>query len=299
MYHIAKLFRSRSGIIAVVAVVVFCTNLAGQDLTLDEPETIAVAKTIGVYGFPTAWDGTQFITVSNGLDSTVIHGVPVWSWHPWLQHYIAFVALQIDNNIGMLRLPFALFGAATVGLLYIVSKTLYKKESVSLLLSLQLIFLLPFFLYVRQVRYYSLSAFFSLLLFWLFYIYMSAFFRKKHFYFLCVGSLLLFVSNYVVWASSIGVFFLGALKKRDKKMLLLLFLHLCVGAAWFLLLRPAGGNSLHFYKDPFHVVIFLRQYVSYINGYIFPIIFLPFALYFLYHMLNFLHVLLKISHFIS
>lgn len=280
---------------AAFAALIFCTNLGGQDLTLDEPETLAVAKTIGIHGFPSAWDGKQFITVSNGLDSTSINGTPVWSWHPWLQHYIAFAGMQISNSTGVLRFPFALFGVATVVLLYIVARMLYKNEWIAVLLSLQLIFLLPFFLYVRQIRYYSLSAFFSLLLFWLFYVYMASSFKKKHWYLLCVGSFLLFFSNYVVWASSILLFFMGALEKRDRKMLLQLVLYICFGVLWFLFLKPAGGNSLYFYKDPLHVFIFLRQYLSYINGYTFPIVLLPFVFYLVFRSKRYGLVVLWIS----
>src|SRR5260221_2129676 len=152
-------------LIIFLASIIFLTNLGAQGYSFDEPETVTIAKSILKFGYPSAWDGTQ-VNSQGGLDFTIINGMYFWTWHPWMQFYlVAPFYLFFGNSATWLRVPFALFGVATVVIFYQLAMIIFIKIWLAFILSIQLIFLLPFFLYVRQIRYYSPSAFFSIILF--------------------------------------------------------------------------------------------------------------------------------------
>src|SRR6266699_937646 len=110
-------------LIILLALLVMLTNLGGQGYSLDEPETVIVGRTILHFGYPSGWDGKQFMSGANGADFTVIHGMYFWTWHPWLQFYlVAPFYFFFGNSIAMLRFPFALLGVITVAVFYFVAK---------------------------------------------------------------------------------------------------------------------------------------------------------------------------------
>src|SRR6266480_186449 len=107
-------------LIILLASIVILTNLGGQGYSLNEPQTVAVARTILKFGYPSAWDGKVNLTGASNRDYTVINGMYFWTWHPWLQFYlVAPFYFFFGGSVAMLRFPFALLGVLTVAAFYL------------------------------------------------------------------------------------------------------------------------------------------------------------------------------------
>lgn len=265
-------------LIAIIAGIIFLTNLGGQYYSLDEPETVILGRTILKQGLPLAWDGQNFVSGTNGLDSSFIFGKYIWKWHPWFQHYLAAASIFIfGDSVGGSRFLFALFGVGSVLVIYKIAELIFQNKSVAFLVSLQLIFLLPFFLYVRQVRYYAPAAFFSLVILFLLLIYLKRNWNLKEKIFMGLSTFFLFMSNYVLWFSTIliiiPIFFL--FKKRDKKIFAVLIAEIIFAVAWFVVFKPYGGNVMVSNSIHGSLINNFKTYISYINGFIFPLLLIP------------------------
>ena len=260
-------------LITLISSFIFFTNLGGQDYSLDEPETLTVVKSINIYGYPSAWDGKNITITANGKDFTLIKEIYVWTWHPWLQHYIAYFGQSIfGDTAGDIRTLFALFGVLTVVFIYFFSNYLFKNKLVASLVSIHLVFLLPFFLYVRQIRYYSLTAFFSLIyLFLLFKLFKSEW-NKKLTLTLILVNFFLFMSNYLSWAGSFLCFFIIAVYKKNKQAILYSCVFIFFALGWLYFFKPIGGNIFMFFSDK--NLTYILKNLSYLNNYIFSLIFL-------------------------
>jgi Dolichyl-phosphate-mannose-protein mannosyltransferase len=257
---------------------IYCTNLGGQYFTNDEPETVMFGNTILKSGLPLAWDGHFFHSGSNGLDFRIIDGYYLWSYHPWLQFYLAALGLLLGSSPADVRLPFALFGVATVLIIYFISREIFKNRFVSLLVCLQLIFLMPFFLFMRQVRYYSPDVFFYVVLLWLIIRLQKKLWNKKEYYFFAAAGLLLFLSDYVTWVSFL-LFIIGYLlwkRLMDKKLIGIILLQILFAGIWYLMLQPYHGQLL-IKQGENNLFLHAVQYLSYINSFLFPFILLPFV----------------------
>src|SRR5258708_21493941 len=129
--HKISILKQNYVIVLILIIFSFCffaINLWGQGYTLDEPDTVGIAKTILTFGYPSPGDGRN-IFAGTPNEYKEIQGLFFWTWHPWLQFYlIAPMYAFFGINIGMLRLPFVVLGALTVGMLYIVSKDLFKNK---------------------------------------------------------------------------------------------------------------------------------------------------------------------------
>ena len=259
-------------LVFVLSTIILLTNLNGQDFSLDEPDTVAVARTIGEFGYPSAWDGRALIDVEGNF--TQIGNRYVWTWHPWLQHYLAYFGLHVFGKApGDIRLIFAFFGVMTVLMTYHIAHALFKSRLVALLVSVQLIFCLPFFLYIRQIRYYSPSAFFSVVTFYFF----VKIDRQKNLSIkekvgFLLSYILLFLSNYIIWVSS-AVLIAGKLVlSRQWKLLGAVFaISICAGI-WFFIFRPYSGNAGLFVVQPIEVYHRVITYLHYINNVVLPAI---------------------------
>ncbi|HXT85377.1 MAG TPA: glycosyltransferase family 39 protein [Verrucomicrobiae bacterium] len=250
----------------------FSWNLSGQGYTLDEPATIGVAKTVLHFGYPSPGDGKNDYG-NLTWEYKEFQGRYFWTWHPWLPFYfIAPMYALFGNSIAMLRLPFVLFGALTVGAIYFISNEFFKNKLVSILISLQLTFLLTFFLYVRQAHYYSPAAFFSLILLWLYWKSMQTSLNKKLVSLIFIVGFLLFQTNYLVWLSDMAILFILTCWKRKPSYYILLALSGIYGFLWFLVLQPYNGNTLSAYAGRTNLLLTIFHNISYLNNYVFPLI---------------------------
>ncbi len=148
------------GVILIIACIMLLTNLGNQYLWQDEAETALVAKTILVHGLPMTVEGKNFISQVLIPDSL---GAKVWKDTPWFPCYLlaGFFGL-FGVGTFMARLPFALFGVATIALAYWAAYTFWKTRRSAVFAAAALLMNVWFLVLCRQCRYYAPDMFFSL-----------------------------------------------------------------------------------------------------------------------------------------
>jgi hypothetical protein len=266
-------------ILLILSALIFFTNLDGQGYSLDEPETVALSRSIFVHGFPSPWDGKNLVSTNNGKDIISLNGNYFWQWQPWMQHYLVFFGIKIlGDNIFAQRFFFVLFGIGTIFLTYLASKELFKNKYVPLIISIHLILLLPFFLYVRSARYYSPSIFFSFLNFYLLILNNKGKWNKKRSMYFFFSNSLLFFSNYIVWLTTSIFILFSYFFKKNKSIMLVLITQIFIAAAWFIIFKPYAGNALVFNQLSNFPANILKN-ISYINTFIFPVVLVPFMFF--------------------
>jgi uncharacterized membrane protein len=127
----------------------------------DEAGTAQIGINTMEYGVPKVWDGKNMMATSDGNS---FNGNLTVTSHGWLQYYIAGISIAfLGKNTLAARLPFALISIASIILMWFLAKTIFKKDSYSNITTLIYVLYIPFILYSRQARYYSLTFFFLLL----------------------------------------------------------------------------------------------------------------------------------------
>ena len=149
------------GSLIALASLLFMLNLHNHFLWQDEAQTAVLAKTVMARGLPYGTDGRNFFSQELGAEYGDNY---IWKWHTWLQFYLVAGSFKLFGiNTFAARLPFALFGIATVLLLYFFASHLWQDKCAGAAAAFLLLLCIPFLLLSRQCRYYSPSAFFSLL----------------------------------------------------------------------------------------------------------------------------------------
>lgn len=155
--------RALAASIAIVATLLLFTRLDDRFLWQDEAETALLAESVLREGVPTAFDGRNLISQEGQQESSPPDYR--WYWTPWLQHYVTAGAFALlGPSTFSARLPFVLFGLATIALAGLLGARLARDRRVGLFAALLLTTSVPFLLHVRQCRYYALAAFFAVLL---------------------------------------------------------------------------------------------------------------------------------------
>jgi len=225
------------GLLVLAAVLIF-THLGSVYLWEDEAETALVAKTIWTNGIPKITDGINYFYQEQG--KRVGMG-DVWAWTPWLQFYITSCFLKLfGSNAWAARFPFALFGFLTIPLFFQTVKQVFDLQ-VARLSSLLLVCSVPFLLYTRQCRYYSLVIFITL---WAIHALLGmGQGRAKSSLSLFAALFFLFHANYIAWfglcfSIAVYAFFPNTETRVRRSILKTLFLSALVNAPWFLLFKP-------------------------------------------------------------
>jgi len=192
-------------LMAVVFLLLF--RLDHRPFWQDEAETACLARNVLKYGVPQAFDGVNLISQEEGRE---FNGDFLWRWSPWLQVYLTAAAFSLGGlttTVG--RLPFAILGIACVILVYFLVKRHYGDLTWARLAAALLAFSVPFLLFARQCRYYSMGAILVL-------VSLYAFRQKWQSRWgpalLLAGSLgLLFYTNYLIFFSYTTAFLLAAI----------------------------------------------------------------------------------------
>jgi 4-amino-4-deoxy-L-arabinose transferase-like glycosyltransferase len=191
--------RSFSPIIIVLALGAFLLlfGLDSRPFWQDEAETAGLAKNVLTYGVPRAYDGLNIISQERGNE---FDGNFLWRWSPWLQIYVAAAAFRLGGLTTFAgRLPFALMGLACIFLVYQLVRHNFGDRTWALCAATLLTCSVPFLLYTRQCRYYSLGAFFTLMSLYAFREdWQSRFWPAL---LLCLSIGLLFYTNYLLFFS--------------------------------------------------------------------------------------------------
>jgi len=172
----------------------------------DEAETAVLAKRVLTYGVPRAYDGVNLVSQEAGREYGPNY---LWRWSPWLQIYVAAGAFRLGGLTTYAgRLPFALLGLGCIFLVYLVVRHNFRDPAWALMAAALLTCSVPFLLYARQCRYYSLGAFLSLVSLYAF----REKWQSKTFpaLLLCLSLGLLFYANYLLFFSFAGAVLLAA-----------------------------------------------------------------------------------------
>jgi len=149
-----------AAVLAAAAVLVLA-DLDDPYLWQDEAQTALVAGSILEHGIPLGRDarGNSF-SQEAGVE---LGEGNVWKWHTWLSFYACALSLALlGETTTAARLPFALFGLATVALTWAAGRRLFGDRRAALLAAGLLALSVPSLLLARQARYYPMAAFFSL-----------------------------------------------------------------------------------------------------------------------------------------
>ena len=258
-------------LLCFLAGVILFTNLGNVYLWQDEAETAVLSANTLRFGIPRAFDGINLIT-NIYSDDCIYKG---WRYTPWLQFYLTALSFRLlGENTFAARFSFAVFGLVSLILCYLLAQRLFQNRLVSRMSVAFMLFSAPFFLYMRQCRWYSLSVFFTL---WLLISYLDLI-KKKRFSAWCfvLSGIFLFHSNYGVFFPVLGsvCFHYILFHRKDielRKMLYILF-GIGIFTVPFMLyfVNLECGGQMTYLRTKGH----LEFYVRTLNKYLFPLVFL-------------------------
>lgn len=142
-------------------------DLGGPYLWEDEADTAVFAQRIVATGFPTAWDGRNFLDSDYGfrIAPRALGQDFLMVGTPWLPFYAtaASFALFGESNAAA-RLPFALASLATIALLYAFVLRTTGCRRAAFAAALLLVASTQFLLYAREARSYGFNMLFTVAL---------------------------------------------------------------------------------------------------------------------------------------
>lgn len=138
-------------------------QLGARPFWQDEAETACLAKNVLKYSVPKVTDGVNIISQEEGRE----YGEEmIWTWSPWLQIYVsAFGQWLGGSNTLAGRLPFALVAILVLVLTFLLIRWYFPEPEdrwLAVLATLLLAVCIPYLLYMRQNRYYSLGTLLTL-----------------------------------------------------------------------------------------------------------------------------------------
>ena len=146
---------------ALAALLLFY-GLGQRPLWQDEAETACLARNVLKYGLPLAFDGKNLISQEEGREFDPPNYL--WRWSPWLQIYLSAVGLALGGGTTAgVRFPFALIGWIDVLMVYLVVRRRFDDVAWARVSAAILALSVPFLVYARQGRYYSVGALLVLL----------------------------------------------------------------------------------------------------------------------------------------
>ena len=157
--RVDRLFSPIMIILALGAFLLFF-HLDHRPFWQDEAETACLAKHVLKYGVPRAYDGVNLVSQEAGHEYGPNY---LWRWSPWLQIYVAAGAFRLGGLTTYAgRFPFALLGLGCIFLVYQLVRHNFRDRTWALMAAALLACSVPFLLFARQCRYYSLGAFLTL-----------------------------------------------------------------------------------------------------------------------------------------
>jgi len=170
------------------------SGITNRALWRDEAGTAIIGRNVLTTGLPTVYDGKNLV-VTDFND----YNKDYMSTKPPLQYYVIAGSFFIfGTNTFAARLPFAIFGVLTVFFTYFVALKLTSNKKIALTSTLLLAISVFFIVHSRNARYYSMSAFFTVLTT---YFYLNFLKEKRDKFKLVVSSSLLFYTSPLVFLS--------------------------------------------------------------------------------------------------
>jgi len=264
---------ARIGIAActLLAALLVLPNLGNQYLWQDEAQTALVADTIRSHGVPRGSDGRNFF--SQELGKEYGEGL-LWRWHTWLSFYaVAGSFAALGKSTFAARLPFALFGIASVALAGLAARRLWRRPHAAVAAAAMLALSVPFLIFSRQCRYYTMCAFFTL---WGVHAYAGL--RRgarRPALALFAAAFLLFHTHYVYVATLFAALLVHAALLERERLAPTATVAAAVAAVnvpwivWFAGVRPGGGGYLASVLDVGKAAAFTAGYAELVFAHLF------------------------------
>ena len=162
-------------------------NLGNRSMWIDESFCVVMGERTNTYGYPRAWDGTNFATVLNGADFIGdFHHILL---NPFPYYVVSFGLLFSNTRFVILGLLSALF-------LYLLTIEFTNNHKVSYIALWLYCLSVPILIYIKTAQYYAPSLFFITISCYYYIKYMKK--RKKsHMVCYIVFMILLLYSNYL------------------------------------------------------------------------------------------------------
>jgi hypothetical protein len=255
-------------LILIGASVLILSNLGNIYMYGDEAQNALLAKTTLAHGIPLAYDGRNYFSNQPG-ECTASY---LWTWQPWFPYYLlaGFFAV-FGTSTFTARLPYALAGIGAILLTYFYGKSLWHSRRAALIAALLLMLSVPFLLLVRQCRYYSLTALFSLASLYAYSEMLNG--RKRAPVVFGLSALLLFHTHYTYTAALLGTAIIHSLIFRRDRLRSVLIVSAIVSALcvpWVFLFAGMGQVVSGYEEKTFRLIYLLTSFVSQIGTYIFP-----------------------------
>jgi 4-amino-4-deoxy-L-arabinose transferase-like glycosyltransferase len=257
--------------IGLLAVLLLLPNLGEPNLWQDEAQTALIARTIPHHGVPLGSDGRNQFSQELGRE----YGPgAVWKWHTWLSFYAVAASFAcFGESTASARLPFALFGVATVLLAGATGRRLWGDPRPAAAGALLLALSVPFLILSRQCRYYAMASFFSLLgLF----AYARLGTSRRAGWLLFAAAFLLFHTHYVYVATLLASLLLHAFVCERPRLAPTLRVTAAVALVnlpwivWFADVRPGGSGYWASVLDPGKALAYAAEYTRLALGTLFP-----------------------------
>jgi len=258
------------GTIAIWACILFLGGLGGQYLWQDEAQSALIGKSILTFGVPMGHDGVNSFSQERGLE---YNDKFVYTWHPWFHFYVIAASFAVLGPTTIAaRLPFALFGIATVFLTYAFARRIWRHPRTAMLATILVVTSVPFLLLARQCRYYSAAAFFALLALYFYHGFLAGRKYAKTGFF--VAMLLLLHTAHIYCATAAMAVLVHAALFNRRKLLPLVALIGGLGLVnlpWMFWLFNAKMNSRYglTITDPKKFMMFCNAYSKMFYDYIF------------------------------
>jgi len=204
-----RIYRVRPLLVIILALGAFLLlfHLDHRPFWQDEAETAGLARNVLKYGVPLAFDGVNTISQEQGREYDQNY---LWRWSPWLQIYIAAAAFKLGGPTTFMgRLPFAIMGLVCIFLVYYVVQRNFSNHPWALISAALLTCSVPFLLYARQCRYYSLGALLTMICLYAFEEDWES--KVVPALLLCLSTGLLFHTNYLLFFTFVVPAFLAAI----------------------------------------------------------------------------------------
>ena len=146
--------------LGLLASILLLSDLGDPYLWQDEAQTAVIAQTVLAEGLPYGTDGRNYFSQEWGVEYADDY---LWRWHTWLSFYVVAGSFALlGETTAAARLPFALFGLATVLLAWVAGRELWRNRAAALASGGLLALSVPFLILSRQCRWYPMAGFFFL-----------------------------------------------------------------------------------------------------------------------------------------
>ncbi len=255
-------------LLTLLSGILLLTNLGDGYLWQDEAETALVSKSVLTHGVPKGHDDRNSFSQNDGRD---IGENGLWTWHPWLPFYVTAASFAIfDTSTFSARLPHALAGIGSVLLMYFLTLQFFHNRKVAFITALFLLFCVGFLLLSTEVRYYSLSIFFTISGLWGF---LRMIEQKKYGTILFVTSAILLIHTHYLYSFtlliSVLTYALLFEKQHFRKVLTASGIVVIVNIPALLWYGQIGSVYERDYLDTEIISAFFGVYISYIHSHIF------------------------------